>query len=200
MVLFKDSQIYGNMKRIVICTLTIFVLLSGFAQDRIIKMPEKPVQQINIAQEDDGYWCSIEFNGGSTLMEQMKNIALINLEFTNGYRFSQYLKVGAGIGVTYYPNNSNVRSRDKKLSMPLFLNVRGNILSDETRQSVPYWSFNVGTSLPDGFFMTPTIGLRIGEERSALLLGLSYTLRHFKSYPENISGYSGAMFKIGYEF
>lgn len=174
--------------------------LSCFAQDRTIKMPEEPVKGRNIAELNTGYWCSIEANGGSTLMESHKNVALVNVEFTNGYRFSQWIRVGAGIGVTYYPNNGNVRDTKNHLSMPLFVNARGNILSDEIRRTVPYWSVNAGASLPDGFFLTPTVGLRVGEKRSAFLVGVSYTLRHLKTCPGSMSGYSGAMVKLGYEF
>lgn len=163
-------------------------------------MPEEPEKKVNIAELNKGYWCSLEVNGGSTLMESHNNIALVNAEFTSGYRFSQWLKVGAGIGVTYYPNNKNVRNTNKHLSMPLFINARGNILSEEIRSTLPYWSVNLGTSIPDGFFFTPTVGLRIGEKRSAFLIGISYTLRHLKTASGNMSNYSGAMAKIGYEF
>lgn len=173
---------------------------TSFAQDREIRMPEEPSKHINIAEENSGYWCSIEVNGGSTLMENHKNVALVSTEFTNGYRFNQWLKVGVGIGVMYYPNNKNVRDTKSQLSMPLYLNARGNMLSDEIRRTVPYWSVNVGTSIPDGFFFTPTVGLRVGEKRSAFLVGVSYTLRKLKTAPDDISNYSGAMVKLGYEF
>jgi len=188
------------MKRVSVFLCTIMLVCSSYAQDRIIKMPEEPVKNMNIAENNSGYWCSIELNGGSTLMENHKNVALVNAEFTNGYRFSQWLKVGAGIGVMYYPNNDNVRDSKNHLSMPLFINARGNILSEEIRRTLPYWSVNLGTSIPDGFFFTPTVGLRVGEKRSAFLVGVSYTLRHLKTEPGSMNNYSGAMVKVGYEF
>lgn len=188
------------MKRISVLLCAIMLVCSSYAQDRIIRMPEEPVKSMNIAEKNSGYWCSIELNGGSTVMENHKNVALVNVGFTNGYRFSQWLKVGAGIGIMYYPNNNNVRDSKKHLSMPLFINARGNILSEEIRRTLPYWSVNIGTSIPDGFFFTPTVGLRVGEKRSALLVGISYTLRHLKTEPGSMSNYSGAMIKVGYEF
>lgn len=163
-------------------------------------MPEETAKKWNIAENNSGYWCSIELNGGSTLMESSNNVALVSAEFTNGYRLSQWIKVGAGIGVMYYPNNNNVRDTNNHLSMPLFVNVRGNMLSEEIRRTVPYWSLNIGTSLPDGLFLTPTVGLRVGEKRSAFLVGVSYTLRHLKTCPGCMTNYSGAMVKLGYEF
>lgn len=188
------------MSRCLISILLCLIAFPGFAQDRKIKMPEEPSKRFNIAESNSGYWCSIEVNGGSTLMENRKNVALVNAEFTNGYRFCQWFKIGVGIGVMYYPNNNNVRDTKNHLSMPLFANIRGNILSEEIRKTVPFWSISAGTSIPDGFFMTPTVGLRIGEKRSAFLLGVSYTLRHLKTPPDGIKYYSGAMLKLGYEF
>lgn len=171
------------------------------AQDRVIKMPETPAKTHNIADEGGSqFWCAIEVDGGSTAMENKKNVAMVGATYTMGYRFSQYLKVGIGLGALYYPNSKNVRDTENHLAMPLFLNARGNILSDDTRRPVPFWSVNVGTSIPDGGFLSPSVGLRIGEKRNAFLISLGYTLRHLKSYRENISNYSGALLKLGYEF
>lgn len=190
-----------TMKRIfILVACTLIILFTGSAQNRIIKMPELPGKSFNIAEMEKGYWCSIEINSGATLMEGHKNLAFVNVEYTNGYRFSQWLKVGAGLGVTYYVGNNDIRNTDKNLSMPLFVNARGNLLTESIRYAVPFWAVNIGTSLPDGFFFAPTIGLRFGEPRSAFLLGLSYSLRHLKTDPCCIDYYSGAMIKLGYEF
>ena len=171
------------------------------AQDRVIKMPEAPAKTHNIADEGSSLiWCAIEVGGGSTAMENKKNVAMAGASYTIGYRISQYLKDGVGIGVLYYPNSENVRDTENHLAMPLFINVRGNILSDDTRRTVPFWSVNVGTSVPDGGFLSPSVGLRIGEKRNAFLVSLGYTLRHLKSYQDNTSNYSGALLKFGYEF
>lgn len=188
------------MKQIFVTLLALVLCHAATAQVRTVRMPEKPLSGTNIAENSTGYWCSIEANGGSTLMENHRNVALVSAEFTNGYRFSQWIKVGAGLGIMYYPSNNKVRDTRNHLSMPLFLNARGNILSEEIRSTVPYWAVNLGTSIPDGFFLTPTVGLRIGEKRSAFLVGLSYTIRHLTTYPGTLHNYSGAMVKVGYEF
>lgn len=171
-----------------------------YGQDRHITMPEQPAAIPNIEEADKGYWCAIEVGGGSTAMDNMKNIAMVAASYTNGYRFGQFLKVGVGVSVLYYPNNKNVRQSANHFSVPIFLNVRGNALPDDTRMTVPFWSVNVGTSVSDGFFLTPAVGLRIGEKRSAFLLSVAYTLRHLDSYPENVNNYHGALLKLGYEF
>lgn len=171
-----------------------------FGQDRHIVMPPHPVDGYNIAEKDNGYWCAFEIGGGSTTMENMQNIAMVTGLFTNGYRFNQYIKIGAGFGVLYYPNNKNVRDSDSHFSIPVFLNIRGNILPDETRRIVPFWSANIGASISDGFFFTPAVGLRIGEKRSAFLVSVAYTLRHLDTYPKCKSNYNGVFFRLGYEF
>ncbi len=171
------------------------------AQERVIKMPEQPSKGLNIADENNvKYWCAIDLGGGSTAMENMKNVVMMGASFVGGYRFSQYLKIGVGLGALYYPNSNNVRDARTHLAMPLFVNARGNILSDDIRRMVPYWSVNVGTTIPDGFFMTPSIGLRIGEKRNAFLASIGYTLRHMKTYPECTTNFSGVLLKLGYEF
>lgn len=188
------------MKRLVCLCVMCLSLGSANAQEREICMPEEMVHRANIAEMDRGYWCSIELGGGSTTMERMRNVAMAGVAFSNGYRFNQYMKMGVGIGVLYYPNNSNVRDPKTHLAMPLFVNARGNILSDEIRRVVPYWSVNVGATMPDGFFLTPGVGLRMGEQRSAFLVGINYTFRHLKAQPERTEDYSGVMLKLGYEF
>lgn len=171
------------------------------AQDRVIKMPELPLKHQNIADEEDvRFWCTIEAGGGSTAMENMRNVVMVGVSYVGGYRFNQYLKIGVGLGALYYPNNDNVRNTKKHLTMPLFVNARGNILSDNIRHTVPYWSINLGTNLPDGFFSTPSVGLRIGEKRNAFLISIGYTIRHLKTYSECATYYSGALLKFGYEF
>lgn len=188
------------MKRILTLCSTALITFMGMAQDRVIRMPEEPVKQPNIAEMNTGFWCALEANGGSTLMENHRNVGLLSAEFTGGYRLSQWLRIGVGLGVVYYPDNNHVRDSRYHLAMPLYVNARGNILSEQIRYVVPYWSFSVGSALPDGYFVTPTVGLRIGEKRSAFLVGLSYTLRHLQTYPGHLADYSGAQLKVGYEF
>lgn len=190
------------MKKILTIGLAVWALAgAAYAQTREIRMPESPKnKELNIAEVDRGFWCVIEAGGGSTLMEGRKNVGMLAVSYTGGYRFSQYLKVGAGLGILCYPNGENVRDTEKKLAMPIFLNVRGNMLSDEIRRTVPFWSVNVGTTMPDGLFLTPSVGLRIGEKRNAFLMSAGYTFRHLKTKPGCSANYSGAVIKIGYEF
>ena len=189
-----------KMKNLFILFLALASFSCAYSQNKVIKMPEQPTKGKNIAERDNGFWCATDAGGGSTLMANRKNVAMIEASFSGGYRFNQYLKVGAGLGVLYYPNNDNVRNTNYHVAMPLFLNAHGNFLSEEIRRTVPFWSVNIGSTIPDGFFMTPSVGLRIGEKRSAFLVSVGYTLRHMKTYSENPKYYSGILVKLGYEF
>lgn len=187
------------MKKIVAIVCTLGIAYTTFAQSRTIIMPEEPVPQKNIAEMDKGYWCAGEVLGGYTM--QSDNFGMVGATFTNGYRFNQYIKVGAGLGVLYYPKADDIRRKKSQVALPLFVNARGNMLSDATRRTVPFWSLNAGWAFPDGAFVTPTVGLRIGEKRSAFLVGVSYTLRHIETKKTiDTDLYSGVFLKFGYEF
>lgn len=191
------------MRRIVVgISLVCMGFVALLAQSRQIIMPEESQEKgfANLAEQNQGYWCGIDAEFGSTLMENKKNVVSVGVNFTNGYRFNEYLKVGIGLGVLYYVNSDNVRARESHLAMPLFVNLHGNMVTEEIRRTVPYWSVNVGTAMPDGFFFNPQVGLRIGEKRSAFCIGIGYVLRKFDSLSQNTSSYSGASLKIGYEF
>ncbi len=179
-----------------------FFSLSLSAQTvREVRMPEEvPSPPLNIAEKETGVWCAVEVGGGATLMENRKNVAIVGATAVVGYRFNQYLKIGAGLGAVYYPNSENARRKDGHLGMPLFVQARGNILSDETRRFVPFWNVTIGSCLPDGAFFTPGLGLRFGEKRSAFTLSVHYTARTLKSYPGVGDSWSGALLKLGYEF
>jgi len=170
------------------------------AQERQVQLPQKPEEQRyqEYQTKETGYWCSAEYDVGTSLFFNKKNIQGMGLSFTNGYRFNEYLRVGVGVGARYYFNNNEVRSTDVKWAFPLYVNVRGNIMSMDVRNVVPYYSLNVGGVVRDGFFISPTIGLRIGDPRSALLVGLSYSYEDTALRSGN--GLNALSIRLGYEF
>lgn len=157
---------------------------------------------------DKGFWCAVELQGGYSCNIDSYNVALSELDIVGGYRFNEYFRAGLGLGVRYYFNNEKVRYSDIKWAFPIFANVRGNIISGESRTVVPYYSVDLGGTIRDGFMFRPTIGLRIGESRSAFLVGLSYmgqTLKSYKAGKDNtiVPDYEYTSFvtlKLGYEF
>lgn len=173
------------------------------AQERVIKMPEAPKQQpyTEFTLKEKGYWCSVDLSIGPSLVFHEKNLLTTGINFVNGYRFNDYLRIGIGVGAQYHAvNNDKIRNTDIKWSMPIFVNARGNFISQDVREIVPFWSVDLGGVVHDGFMFTPSVGCRIGEQRSALLLSLGYSLRTIDTKEGCAQARSYAVFKVGYEF
>ena len=157
---------------------------------------------------DKGFWFAVELQGGISFLHEKENVGIMELDFTGGYRFNEYLHTGLGLGLRYYLNNEKLRYSSVQWAYPIYLNIRGNIIPCEHRTIVPYYSFDIGYAIKDGVLMRPTIGVRIGEKRSVLLLGLSYMGQSLKSYKINNDNSvvteklfsSFFTLKIGYEF
>lgn len=151
-----------------------------------------------------GFWGGVELIGGASCHLKGHNMGMTEADVFGGYRFSQYLKVGVGIGARYYINEGNLRRGDIKWGMPLFATVRGNLMPGTYRHVVPYWGCDAGVSVRDGFFFRPAVGLRIGEVRNSFTVAISYMGQNVGTY--NAQGEkdgkftSFALLRIGYEF
>ncbi len=166
-------------------------------------MPELPKNRTHYREYKEatsGYWSAVTLNGTTTTKINRKNMQNVGLDWINGYRFNEFIRVGIGIGARYYVNNDNVRRNGTAWSFPLFADIRGNIISQQDRGSVPYWSVDMGGEFRGGFYFSPTLGYRFGGPRSSLLLGLSYTLQQFDTWKKDNECISGISLKIGYEF
>ncbi len=173
-----------------------------------VKLPQKPNRPAYTDHQltDKGFWCAAELEGGSTVLLEKTNMQAVQLTYTAGYRLNEYLRVGVGFGGKYYVNNNSARrGTANEWTLPIFVNVRGNIMSQTDRSVVPYWSVNVGAAVNDGFFFAPTIGARFGEKRNSWLLGLTYSFNCLNQnhVPEGFAGPKAASslsLHIGYEF
>ena len=190
------------MKKMVCLALLALLAMPSFAQYRDVKLPQQPKQNNyrDYTSEDKGFWYALEAEGGSTIMEHSRNMQYVNLTFTGGYRLSEFLRVGAGFGGRMYVNNDEVRNTGSKFGVPIFANVRGNIISAQDRDGVPFWSVNIGGITKEGFYLNPTIGYSFGGVRNNFLIGLSYTWSSYKDKAEDNRTYSGFGLKLGYEF
>lgn len=155
---------------------------------------------IEYRQQFTGYWSSVEVDLGNMISLSGKNMQHAELNWINGYRFGEFLKLGVGFGVRYYVNNHEQRSSSIRWAFPIFADIRGNFIPQTSRNFVPYWSFDIGGVVRDGFMMSPTLGLRIGEKRSCMLVGLSYIGQTMKRYDGERRFENGISLKIGYEF
>lgn len=156
---------------------------------------------------DSGFWATIETNTGYLFNFEDTRLGFVDLDIVGGYRFNEYARLGLGVGARYYIGNNDYRKDNTEWAFPIFANIRGNIISAKYRTVVPFYSFDIGTSCRDGFMIRPTIGLRIGEPRSAFILGLSYMGQSIKSFEivknEKVNKEKFASFftiKLGYEF
>lgn len=127
------------------------------------------------ATYDRGFWMAGEFRPAYTLNVSSSNSPVIELDVVGGYRFNEFVRVGVGFGGRYYIKSENIRNGNISWSFPIYTNIRGNFIPTGYRDVVPYYSIDLGGTIRDGFMWRPTVGLRIGQKRSAFLLGLTYT-------------------------
>jgi hypothetical protein len=147
-----------------------------------------------------GFWCAAELYGGYTCSLTKSNISFTELSYIGGYRFSEFLKVGLGIGARYYLKRNDAYTEPIRWAMPLFAHVRGNFISEEYRTVVPYYSMDMGVSFRDGFMWRPAIGMKIGEDRSAFTVAVSYMGQSTKRFDNTQKYVSAVVLRLGYEF
>ena len=196
------------MKKLTITLLAVALGVMGMMGQRQVKMPTEHMQTpVNDYTElNSGFFCAVE-GGGAYLFDKAQNPGLADFNAVAGYRLNEYLRAGIGLGVRYFWDCEKVRQAYSHFAMPLFLDVRGNFIPTNERDVVPYWSVDLGGSFPDGFMFRPTLGLRIGQERNAFLVGISYLgqqVRQCKLDGQTCSKdrkfLSGVQVRIGYEF
>ncbi len=190
------------MKKLLLSFLFLFLAAIVNAQYRDVRLPSVPKQHsyIDYDMVDRGFWYAVDLEGASSVMSQSPNMQYANLSFTGGFRFSEFLRLGAGVGVRYYVNNADVRDTSDKFGIPIFANVRGNLLPAYEREGVPFWSLNIGGITNEGFFASPTIGYSFGGLRNNFQLGICYTITSFRNCNKNDIAYSYFGLKLGYEF
>lgn len=190
------------MRRTALSLLAMLLFTTAQAQYRKVTLPEPPMQSNykDYSTEQTGFWFAIDATGGSSIMVNSTNMQYAGANFTGGYRLSEFLRVGAGLGVRYYVHNASVRNTDNDFGVPIFGNVRGNFVSAYDRDGVPYWSLNVGGITNEGFFASPTIGYSFGGIRNCFQIGLSYTITSFKNNKKKNMAYSYFGLRVGYEF
>ena len=195
------------MKKIFLIITLLATAFAVSAQDNQVKrIPSKgydPNQQ-QYTTFNRGFWFAAEAMGGISCHLKGHNLGFTEVDFTAGYRFSQYLRAGVGLGARYYIKQEELRRGSIKWGMPIFLAVRGNLMPGEYRHAVPFYSVEVGGSVRDGFMLRPSIGVRIGEPREAFVLALSYMGQNLATYDSEggkCSKYTNFIaLRLGYEF
>ncbi|MDE7125078.1 MAG: hypothetical protein K2O12_01160 [Muribaculaceae bacterium] len=186
------------------------VMCSQSRPTREVRMPVETglgTAQNDYAAYSAGLFISAEASGGYSLNSGRDNLGFSGIDATAGYRFSEFFRVGVGLGARLYLHSEEVRYCSHKWGMPLFLNMRGNFIATDYRDVVPFWSLDAGTTFPDGLMIRPTVGIRVGQQRSAFVLSLGYlgqnirTARCSDMVVEPMHRlYSFITLKLGYEF
>lgn len=190
------------MRKIILSFVLFAIAIAGYSQYRDVKLPEKanlPAYP-DYTRQSSGFWYALEAEGGSSIMSSCKNMQYVQLNATTGYRLSEFLRIGAGVGGRMYVHNADVRDTNNKFGVAIFANARGNLMSAYDIDGVPFWSLNIGGITNEGFFASPTLGYSFGGLRNNFLVGVSYTIVSFTDYTKNKVGYSYFALKLGYEF
>lgn len=155
---------------------------------------------VDYEDNDKGFWWAAELSGGPSVFYEKANMGYSQLAIVGGYRFNDFIRAGVGLGARYYIDNKKVRAKSNAWSFPIYANLRGNFMPQDVRRVVPYWSVDVGATIRDGFFFSPTLGVRFGGKRSNMLVGISYTGQTMDTKWESDKMVSLLSAKIGYEF
>lgn len=178
------------------------ITVLAYSQARNVILPNRPDRHgyKDYSMTDQGLWFATEIEGASSIMQETKNMQFATLSVTAGYRFNEFFRIGAGIGGRAYVNNSDFRKSEHIWAIPIFMNLRGNIICKHDRAGAPYWSVNIGGVTDEGVYFNPVIGYSFGGLRNNFLVGLSYTLNNFKDNQDKNWTYSYLGVKLGYEF
>ena len=86
------------------------------------------------------------------------------------------------------------------MSVPLFINARGNIISQKPRMCVPFWNADIGYAIFDNFFFDAGIGFKVGTKRNNFVMSANFMGQVVHYDPGNTCFGNSILFKIGYEF
>lgn len=178
---------------------------------RDVKMPTETglgIKFTDYNQFQNGFFASAEVSTAFSVHPNTKNVGLTELDLVGGYRFCDFLRIGLGIGGRFYFNAAEIRTHD--WALPLFANFRGNFIPNAYYTVVPFWSFDIGTTFPDGFMIRPTVGIRVGQPRSAFIASLGYLGQNLRinkvserpeiAHSRQHKFYNFITIKLGYEF
>lgn len=178
------------MKKSVFAAFALLLTCAAFAQGPARDVPSTAPQPTNVDKPDfkyysgmdKGFWAGVDLGSGVSFTNAQVGVPL---DFTVilGYRFNQFIKIGAGGGMRYNFISSQVRqipasSADNtqgNWSFPIYFEARGNFFKQEYREVVPFWRADVGYTIFDGFMFSPGLGLSFGnQERNHFVLAISY--------------------------
>lgn len=191
------------MKKILLTLLCAAMCIVCSAQENTVnRLPDAPKRSVykDHTVNQTGYWFSAEGFFGTMADPNSKNLQFIGAQFVNGFRLNEFLRGGVGIGLKHYFKSDDLRTSATALGFPLYANLRGNLLSQNDREIVPFWSVEAGTEIRSGYFVSPLVGFKIGEQRSSFTVGVLYTMIQMDTKDKDDDIRNCITLKFGYEF
>lgn len=173
-------------KLMIIATLLLGLVGVSLAQSSSITLPEKPkrAKYVDYSVKQTGWWCAAQLGAGYATNGHVFG----QFDFVNGYRFSEFLKVGVGVSPRIGLN-----------TIPIYAQVRGNFISQEDTMFAFFWNADMGYAINGGIYASPSVGMRYGGIRHNVLLNLYYAFEGQKpEVSDQLLHIVGL--RIGYEF
>lgn len=171
----------------IIAALMMGLAAGMFAQNQNITLPDKPkrAKYVDYSTKQTGWWCAAQIGGGyATNTGKFFG----QFDFVNGYRFSEFMKVGVGISPRVGMN-----------TIPIYAQARGNFISQEDTMFAFFWNTDLGYAINGGFYASPGVGMKFGGIRHDFLLSIYYALEGQKlEVSDELQHLVGL--RIGYEF
>lgn len=176
------------MRRLILILSLALMMLPAMAQEHTgYKLPDAPkrAKYIDFPSLDKGLWFAVQATPAAFLNAGLSGRADLIL----GYRAGEFFRFGPGISPGLVNGSFN---------LPVYLDIRGNLISQESRMAVPYWSIDAGYTFGQevkGLYASPTVGVRVGMPRNDFIAGLTYILQLVPGSALHAVG-----LRIGYEF
>lgn len=165
------------------------MMVPSFAQNHTdYTLPDAPKRSryIDYPSQYKGLWFAVQATPAFGTGGASGQVDLIA-----GYRTGEWFRIGAGVSPTFSAAG---------FTIPVYLDFRGNLISQESRMAVPYWSLDAGYTFGayQGLYASPTVGVRVGMPRNNFIAGLTYILQQIG--PGGFVPSHAVGLRIGYEF
>ena len=178
------------MRKIIITLAIILLAVPAMAQNHTgYRLPEEPkrAKYVDYSSLTQGFWFAAQLSTGVGSRQG----AFTQADLIAGYRASEFFRFGPGV---------SPQVGGSGFAMPIYMDFRGNIISQESRMVVPYWSFDAGYTVGrfvKGLYLAPTGGIRVGMPRNDFIAGLGYV---FQGLGAGVKPSHGFALRLGFEF
>lgn len=200
------------MKKLIAILGLSLMLIPALAQNHTdYQLPETPqrAEYIDFPSLDKGFWFAAQLAPAAAFATDGSRATFVQADIVLGYRFGEFFKIGAGVAPRLViPINSNTSmgfpparisaGERSGIDIPIIIDLRGNIISQESRMCVPYWNVDAGYTIGQGIYASPTLGIRIGQPRNNFVAGLTYMFQYYggaRAIPAHAFG-----IRLGFEY